>query len=73
MSNLKRPWCLYIVRCADGSFYTGITNDLERANSLIEQGASFRQARHHVYSRAGSPCYRCGSVINRSQGSGVFG
>lgn len=56
---------------AKQSYLTGgITNDLERANSLMEQGASFRQARHHVYSRAGSPCYRCGSVINRSQGSG---
>ncbi|HEV7701852.1 MAG TPA: GIY-YIG nuclease family protein [Candidatus Paceibacterota bacterium] len=24
------PYHVYIVRCCDGSFYTGITNDLER-------------------------------------------
>jgi len=23
-------WCVYIVRCADDSLYTGITNDLEK-------------------------------------------
>lgn len=25
-----RPWCLYIVKCADGSLYTGITLDIAR-------------------------------------------
>jgi putative endonuclease len=24
------PWHLYLVRCADGSLYTGITTDVER-------------------------------------------
>ena len=23
-------WCVYIVECSDGSFYTGLTNNLER-------------------------------------------
>ncbi len=23
-------WCVYILRCADGSLYTGITNDLDK-------------------------------------------
>lgn len=26
----QKNWLVYIVRCADGSLYTGITNDLER-------------------------------------------
>ena len=25
-----KPWSVYILRCSDGSFYTGITTDLER-------------------------------------------
>lgn len=24
------PWTVYILQCADGTLYTGITNDLER-------------------------------------------
>jgi len=27
---LKTPWVIYIVRCRDGSYYTGITTDLAR-------------------------------------------
>jgi putative endonuclease len=25
-----KPWFVYIVECKDGSFYTGVTNDLEK-------------------------------------------
>lgn len=25
-----KPYCVYILACADGTLYTGITNDLER-------------------------------------------
>jgi len=28
--SLNMQWYMYIVRCADGSLYTGITKDLER-------------------------------------------
>jgi len=27
---VSRPWFLYLLRCADGSHYTGVTTDLER-------------------------------------------
>ena len=31
-SGLRRPaaWWVYMLRCADGSLYTGITTDVER-------------------------------------------
>ncbi len=29
-SPFKTPWVIYIVRCRDGSYYTGITTDLAR-------------------------------------------
>lgn len=29
-SKNKKDWVLYILRCADGSLYTGITTDLDR-------------------------------------------
>ncbi|OGS06544.1 MAG: hypothetical protein A2270_07550 [Elusimicrobia bacterium RIFOXYA12_FULL_51_18] len=27
--NGSKSWCVYVVRCANGSFYTGITNKLK--------------------------------------------
>lgn len=45
-------WQVYIVRCADGSLYTGIARDLERRiaehNGDIGQGASYTRSRRPV-------------------------
>jgi putative endonuclease len=41
-------WQVYLLRCADGSLYTGITSDLPR-----------RLAQHNG-ERAGGPRYTCG-------------
>ncbi|MBN1212586.1 MAG: GIY-YIG nuclease family protein [candidate division Zixibacteria bacterium] len=30
MKKAARHWCLYILRCRDGSFYTGVTVDLKK-------------------------------------------
>lgn len=40
-------WTVYILRCADGTLYTGITNDLERRVSAHEtgQGAKYTKGR----------------------------
>ena len=43
-------WCVYILRCKDGSYYTGITNALDRR---IEQhntgkGAKYTKGRRPV-------------------------
>jgi len=40
-------WHLYLVRCADGSLYTGITTDVERRFEQHElgQGAKFLRGR----------------------------
>lgn len=37
-------WCVYILRCADGSFYTGITNDLDRRVGEHNQGGKLAAA-----------------------------
>ena len=42
-------WRLYILRCADGSLYTGITNDLERR--LVEHNQNDRLAAAYTRSR----------------------
>ncbi|GAB6081889.1 hypothetical protein JCM30471_08030 [Desulfuromonas carbonis] len=40
---MTRNWQVYILLCSDGSFYTGITTDMERR--LLEHGAG-RGARY---------------------------
>ncbi|MEW5741027.1 MAG: GIY-YIG nuclease family protein [Myxococcota bacterium] len=43
-------WYVYLVRCRDGSLYTGCTNDLERrlAAHNAGRGARYTQARRPV-------------------------
>jgi endonuclease-8 len=48
----------------------GITNDLECAARLKAGGMSFGRYRHHVFDRAGEPCWRCGSPIARGSLAG---
>lgn len=40
-------WSLYILQCSDGSFYTGITNDLERRFKMHQAGKASRYTRSH--------------------------
>ena len=37
-------WYVYIVECADGSLYTGITTDVKRR--LLEHNYSFKSAKY---------------------------
>jgi len=39
------PWFLYILRCQDGSLYTGVTKDLERRLQQHNQGTASRYTR----------------------------
>ena len=38
-------WCVYLLRCADGSLYTGITNDLSRRIAAHRRGRGARYTR----------------------------
>ncbi len=38
-------WSLYILKCRDGSFYTGITKDLERRLKMHQDGKASRYTR----------------------------
>ena len=39
------PWYVYILRCSDASYYTGITNDLERRLTAHNKGQASRYTR----------------------------
>ena len=43
----SEKWFLYILKCCDGSFYTGITNDLERRFKMHQAGKASRYTRSH--------------------------
>ncbi len=45
----------------------GITNTLSRAAALQQKGADFETARFLVYRRAGLPCYRCGTPVEKAR------
>ena len=40
-----KSWALYILRCSDGSFYAGITNDLSRRLNQHRDGRASRYTR----------------------------
>jgi putative endonuclease len=40
-------WCLYLIECRDGSFYAGITNDLDARYRAHVEGRGARYTRSH--------------------------
>lgn len=40
-------WHLYVLRCGDGSYYTGVTTDIERRVREHSQGRASRYTRTH--------------------------
>ena len=52
MSSLPSCWYVYILRCADGTLYTGVTTDTERRTNEHNQsnrlGAKYTRVRRPV-------------------------
>jgi endonuclease-8 len=48
----------------------GVTNDLERAARLKDEGMPFGRYRHHVFDREGEPCWTCGTIVRRITAAG---
>jgi len=51
MSKGSSPWHVYMVRCSDGTLYTGITNNLEKriaAHNSGKDGARYTRSRRPV-------------------------
>ena len=41
----EAAWSLYILKCCDGSFYTGVTNDVDRRFRAHQEGRASRYTR----------------------------
>ena len=52
MSQKQNDWWVYMLRCADGSLYTGVTTDLQRRlaqhNGECAGGARYTRSRRPV-------------------------
>jgi len=59
------PWFVYIVRCRDGSLYTGATNDLDKRVRAHNEGKGAR------YTRARRPVVLVFSRRARDMGSAL--
>lgn len=46
--NASKPWFLYLIECADGSIYTGITVDVAARYEAHCKGTGARYTRSHV-------------------------
>lgn len=44
-ADSMEPWLVYILECSDGSFYTGITNNIERRQQQHNDGTASRYTR----------------------------
>jgi putative endonuclease len=49
---MSKPWCVYILRCADGSLYTGVARDVQRRllqhNGELAGGSRYTRGRRPV-------------------------
>ena len=43
----NQPYTVYILKCADGSYYTGVTNDIERRLREHKTGHNSRSYTHN--------------------------
>ncbi len=45
MAMNENNWLVYILRCKDGSLYTGVTNNIERRIKMHDNGSASRYTR----------------------------
>ena len=60
-------WHVYIIECNDGSFYTGITNDLDKRITAHNggHGAKYTKSRRPVHLRYSEPASDRGQASQR--------
>ena len=64
---MAATWCVYILRCSDGSLYTGVTNDLHRRVAAHQggTGAKYTRARRPVDLVLHEPAVGRGAALSR--------
>ena len=67
VSGQIRDWHVYVLRCGDGSLYTGVTTDLGRRVALHRdgKGAAYTRARRPVRLVYSERCRGRGAALRR--------
>ncbi|MEK6894788.1 MAG: GIY-YIG nuclease family protein [Nanoarchaeota archaeon] len=48
---MEKKWIVYLVECLNGSFYTGVTNDVEKRMKAHSSGKGSKYVRASGFSR----------------------
>lgn len=48
---MGKPWFVYILECQDGSFYTGVTNDIDKRMKTHAEGKGSKYVRHKRFKK----------------------
>jgi putative endonuclease len=66
----RKNWSVYIVRCGDGSLYTGATNDVAArvAKHNSGRGAAYTRSRRPVRLAYVEPGFTRGQALSREAG-----
>ena len=65
---MSNPWYVYILTCADGTLYTGVTNDVKKrvlAHNEAKTGAKYTKARRPVALSYTEPQNSRGEALKR--------
>ncbi len=63
---MDKKWYMYVVECADGTFYTGITTDITRRlneHNYGSRGAKYTKSRRPVKLRLTQECHNHSSAL----------
>lgn len=59
---MKKQWCVYILECQDGSYYIGVTNDVDARMKLHAEGKGSK----YVYNKGFRKLLRTKECKNKS-------
>ena len=59
---MKKQWCVYLLECGDGSFYTGVTNDVDSRMNAHAEGKGSK----YVYKKGFKQLLRVKSCKDKS-------
>jgi len=48
---MGKPWFVYILECQDGSFYTGVTSDLDKRMKMHAEGKGSKYVYHKGFKK----------------------
>jgi putative endonuclease len=60
---MKKQWVVYILECQDGSFYTGVTNDIDKRMKAHTEGKGSK----YVYKNGFKKLLRTKQCKNKSE------